>query len=111
MSDEYCSSEADRLFRNIGHRDYHFREHTWPPRQDYSNPLLPQPPPVRRSPEWFAEYAKRHEHYVTVEQPAMWARWDREREAREYAEAPCEPPADAEALIPQVVEILRRFEQ
>ena len=111
MSDEYCNSAADRAFRAIGHRDYHFQPDKWPPRQDYSNPLLPQPPPVRRSPEWFAEYARRHKYYTEVEQPAMWARWDAEREAREYAEAPCEPPADAAEQIPQVVEILRRFEQ
>ena len=111
MSDEYCMSEADQAFLAIPHRDYHLKPNTWPPQEDYSNPVLPQPPPVRRSPEWFAEYDRRHKHYIEVEQPAMWARWDAERKAEEYAKAPCEPPADAEALIPKVVEILKRFEQ
>ena len=109
VSDEYCMSEADRIFLSIGHRDYHFKPDTYPPKQDYSNPLTPPLPIVRRSPEWMAEYEKRHRHYIEVEQPAMWARWDREREAEEYAKAPCEPPADAEDQIPVVVEILRRF--
>lgn len=109
MSDEYCMSEADRMFCSIGHRDWHLKPNTHPPEQDYSNPLMPPIPVVRRSAEWMAEYERRHKHYIEVEQPAMWARWDREREAEQYAKATCEPPADAEALIPQVVEILRRF--